>query len=97
MPTSDTAAVRLMPTPDTTPAGSVEEPRTAPTGEELRDRPEACVEPLLTAREAAAFLRISERSLWQFAKDGDVRSIRFGRSLRYDKRDLLAFIDAMKS
>jgi excisionase family DNA binding protein len=51
---------------------------------------------LLTAREAAAALAISERTLWQLTKDGAVRCVRLGRAVRYDRRDLIALIEQRK-
>ena len=52
---------------------------------------------LLTAREAAAALSISARSLWGMTHPrGPIPAVRIGRSVRYDKRDLLAAIDALK-
>lgn len=47
---------------------------------------------LLTSREAAQRLRISERSLWQLAKDGRLPVVRLGRSVRYSISDLQALI-----
>jgi excisionase family DNA binding protein len=52
---------------------------------------------LLTAREAAKALRISERKLWQMTKDGKVRCIRLGRAVRYAWSDLLGLVDRLKS
>jgi excisionase family DNA binding protein len=71
---------------------------TTPTLEGLRARPTAPeVEPLLlTARQAAAALSISERTLWQLTRDGAVRCVRLGRAVRYDRRDLIALIDQRK-
>jgi excisionase family DNA binding protein len=73
---------------------------TPPPVQELRAAAQpssaSTVEPLLTVREAAAFLRISERSLWQFTKVGALRCVRLGRAVRYDRRDLIAFIDKHK-
>lgn len=47
---------------------------------------------LLTAREAAAALSISERSLWGLTNQGILRCVRIGRSKRYSIDDLRAFI-----
>ncbi len=43
---------------------------------------------LLTVREAAKVLRISERTLHTLTKSGEIQAIRFGRAVRYDP-DLL--------
>ena len=48
---------------------------------------------LLTAREAAAFLRLSERTVWEITGPrGDLPAVRIGRSVRYSKTDLTDFI-----
>ena len=52
---------------------------------------------LLTPRDAAKALSISERTLWSLTQRGDVPVVRLGRSVRYDPRDLTAFIDRMKA
>jgi excisionase family DNA binding protein len=51
---------------------------------------------LLTYREAAKFLHICERSLWQLVKDGLMPCVRMGRSVRFDVRDLRAYVDQQK-
>ena len=51
---------------------------------------------LLTPREAAAALSISERTLWGLTKGGAVRCVRIGRAVRYDPRDLQDYIDRMR-
>jgi excisionase family DNA binding protein len=73
-------------------------PDPAPSVEALRDRPEAVgLEPLLTPREAAALLRMSESWLWQATRRGDVRCVRIGRAVRYDRRDLAEFVDRLRA
>jgi excisionase family DNA binding protein len=52
---------------------------------------------LLTPRQAAAALSISERTLWQLTRDGAVRRVRIGRAVRYDPRDLQDYIDRVRS
>lgn len=53
---------------------------------------------LLTAREAAERLRISERSLWTLsAPRGALLAVRLGNSVRYDSGDVLAFLEAAKN
>lgn len=47
---------------------------------------------LLTAREAAAFLRISERKLWSLTKAHEIRCVRIGRAVRYSPDDVEAYI-----
>jgi excisionase family DNA binding protein len=51
---------------------------------------------LMTAREAAATLCVSERTLWQLAKDGAIPCVRIGRAKRYDIADIRAFIESRK-
>jgi excisionase family DNA binding protein len=53
--------------------------------------------PLRTAREAAQYLRISERHLWTITKEGRLRSIRIDRCVRYRPADLDAFIESCRT
>ena len=48
-------------------------------------------------REAAEWLKISERSLWSLTQRGELAAVRIGRSVRYDLADLIAFVEARKS
>jgi excisionase family DNA binding protein len=52
---------------------------------------------LLTPRQAAHELQISERKLWSLTNDGQIKAVRFGRAVRYDRSDLEAAIRAAKS
>ena len=52
---------------------------------------------LLDARDAAAYLAISERTLWAMTKAGAVPCVRLGRAVRYDRRDLIDFVDRQKA
>jgi excisionase family DNA binding protein len=58
--------------------------------------PAAVEQQLLTAPQAAKVLAISERALWQLGKDGELPVVRLGRAVRYDRRDLLDFIEKRK-
>ncbi len=49
---------------------------------------------ILTPLEAAAWLRVSKRTLWTLTRDAGLRSIRIGRAVRYDIRDLVGWIDS---
>ncbi len=49
---------------------------------------------LLTAREAARLLSVSERTLWSFTNEGAIPVVRIGRRVLYSPADLHAFIDA---
>ncbi len=51
---------------------------------------------LLNPPDAARALAISQRALHELAKSGQLRRTYIGRSVRYDLRDLMAFIDAKK-
>ena len=52
---------------------------------------------LYTAREAAEYLAISERSLWAItAPRGQLRAVRIGRLIRYDPLDVAAFVESSK-
>ena len=49
---------------------------------------------LMTAREAAQFLGLSERTIWEITGPrGDLPAIRIGRSVRYSRTDLADFIE----
>ena len=52
---------------------------------------------LLRPREAAARLAISERKLWSLTQEEEIKAIKIGRSVRYDLRDLLVWIEYKKS
>ncbi len=51
---------------------------------------------LLNLPEAARALGISPRAFHDLAKSGQIKRILIGRSVRFDVRDLIAFIDARK-
>lgn len=48
---------------------------------------------LLTTREAAETLSISERTLWTLTNSGAVESVRIGRAVRYSVEDLRNYIE----
>lgn len=52
---------------------------------------------LLRPREAAEWLKISERSLWSLTQRGDLPAVRIGRSVRYDLADLNTYVESRKS
>jgi excisionase family DNA binding protein len=52
---------------------------------------------LLTVRQAAEALQISERKLWSMTASGEIPRVRIGRSVRYDPIDLRAWIEAQKT
>lgn len=51
---------------------------------------------LVKCRQAAAYLGICERKLWELEKDGRIRSVRIDRAVRFDLADLDAFIHRAK-
>ena len=55
---------------------------------------------LRSARDAAAYLGISERTLWTLGNRGEIRQVRFGhghrKAIRYDQRDLDEWIERSK-
>ena len=51
---------------------------------------------LLTPRQAAAALAISQRKLWSLTSSGEVKCCRIGRAVRYDTADLTDFVAASK-
>jgi excisionase family DNA binding protein len=51
---------------------------------------------LLRPEEAAESLGISERALWTLTNSGEINRVKIGRSVRYDPRDLKAWIDKAK-
>lgn len=53
--------------------------------------------PLMTAKAAAAYLAIGERTLWSLSNRGEIASVRIGRAVRYDPSDLAAFIARQKT
>lgn len=58
--------------------------------------PSATVEPLLTYRQAAKVLGVTERTIWTLVDQGALPVARFGRSVRIDPVDLRGFIDRAK-
>lgn len=51
---------------------------------------------LLTPKQAAARLAISERKLWSLTHEGRIPAVKFDRVVRYDVADLNAFIQNVK-
>ena len=52
---------------------------------------------LLTARDAAFVLSISERKLWELTNRGIIKCVRLGRSVRYARSALEAFIEGQSA
>jgi len=51
---------------------------------------------LMTSKNAAKYLCISERKLWDMTKTGEIPAVRLGRAVRYDRSDLDSFIQRAK-
>lgn len=51
---------------------------------------------MLKSRQAATYLGISERKLWQLEKEGRITSVRIDRVVRFDINDLDDFIRCAK-
>ena len=51
---------------------------------------------LLTIRQAAERLAVSLRTLERLAASGELSAVRFGRSVRIDPEDLVAFVESRK-
>jgi excisionase family DNA binding protein len=51
---------------------------------------------LLTVKDAANYLAISERKLWSMTQTGEIPAVRLGRAVRYDINDLDSFIQRAK-
>jgi hypothetical protein len=73
---------------------------TVPSVSSLATPPQATADSalLLTAREAAGRLAISERSLWGIsAPRGPLPVVRIGKSVRYALSDLKAYVDTLRA
>jgi excisionase family DNA binding protein len=51
----------------------------------------------LNARQAAAALAVSERTIFRLVKAGTIPALHLGAALRFDTRDLTALIDRLKA
>ena len=59
----------------------------------FNQRTEQTLEPmLLTSRQTAKLLNISERTVFALTKSGDLPSVKIGRCLRFRVSDLEAFV-----
>lgn len=55
------------------------------------------IDGLLTTEQAAKILTISPRHLWDLTKRGALPAIKIGRSVRYARADIDAFIAARRT
>ena len=51
---------------------------------------------VMTAKEAAEFLRLGTRKLWELTATRKIRAAKIGRAVRYDRRDLVAYLEQAK-
>jgi excisionase family DNA binding protein len=51
---------------------------------------------LLKSKDAAAYLAVSERTLWNLTKFRHIPAVQIGRAVRYDIADLDSFISESK-
>ena len=49
---------------------------------------------LLNERQVVEQYQLSHVTLWKARREGRLRALKFGRSVRYDPADLKAFVDA---
>ncbi len=63
-----------------------------PTGTSGNTAPEQPTT-LLTASEVATRLRVSRAYVYSVAREGRLRCITFGKAVRFDPRDVQAFLD----
>jgi excisionase family DNA binding protein len=52
---------------------------------------------LVTPKQAAQSLAISERTLWTLTDKGEIKRIQIGRCVRYDLDDLRCWIEKQKA
>ncbi len=52
--------------------------------------------PLLTYKETAELLQVSDRTVFTLVKTGQLKAVRFGQTVRIDSRDLEDFIQKAK-
>jgi excisionase family DNA binding protein len=52
---------------------------------------------LLKSPDVCRIAGVSPRTLWQLVKDGKLPAVRFGRAVRFDPKDVAAFIQSRKT
>jgi excisionase family DNA binding protein len=52
---------------------------------------------LLTPRETAETLRIGETTLWRLCKSKELRAVKIGRKVLFDRNDIDRFIELNKT
>lgn len=51
---------------------------------------------LMTYRQAAQYLALSERKLWGLAASAEIPVFRSGRAVRFDRADLDSWVEGLK-
>ena len=51
---------------------------------------------LMNCKQAADYLCICQRKLWDLSKSGRIQTVRIDRAVRYDIADLDSFIEQLK-
>lgn len=62
----------------------------------METKPNAAIRILLDLKETARALKLSDRTVWTLANTGQLKSIRIGRSRRFDLADVRDFIERKK-
>lgn len=52
---------------------------------------------ILTADEVAEYLRVAKKTVYSLAKQGQLRSFRVGRAMRFHRGDVEAFVDEARA
>ena len=60
------------------------------------DTPGVQLERLLSYGEVADILGLTDRTVWELVRKGELQNVRFGRSVRVDPADLRGYIDRSK-
>jgi excisionase family DNA binding protein len=70
------------------------------TAEEIMANDEAALEDLLTVQETARFLKVNVSWIYEHVRpeaEDRLPVVKLGKYLRFDRRDLLAYIDAKRA
>jgi len=60
-------------------------------------RKQPAVSKLINSKQAAVYLCVSPRKLWDLSKSGRIPTVKIDRVVRYDLDDLNNFIDQQKN
>lgn len=62
----------------------------------IKGNSKATISKLMTSKQAANYLCICERKLWDLQKSQRIPVVRIDRSVRFDRNDLDLFIEQLK-